>query len=472
VSELLNIPVGEIGLTDRARQEYHLDEDFLSSIREKGVIQPITVKRNIEGSDTRFSVLAGGRRYSAVKQLGIETIPCLVRDSEGTLDDREIEFLENAQRRDLTWQERLKLVNDINNLMAEKYGERGSQSKTAKFLDKSVGGITRAVQLGQLISKFPALGACTTEDEAVKRGRKILEAALVKTMAKTHRAESGEPDPSGSPSGETPERKHDDPYLRLARAAEKHYRIGSCFDGMQEMIDNGMSPPIILVEVDPPYGIDLQEQKKGDSSKELDIYEEIPRDQYEEWTYKLVDYLYKVTPPNTRVIYWYGHEWYDLVARALRETGFSIDPIPCIWNKGSGQTNDPDRYLARTYETFIVATKGTGTPIAKRGRSNVFTHAPVPHSKKYHPTQKPLALMEDILETFGWPGGIVLCPFLGSGVTLRACYNKGMLPFGWELNEENVDPFLAAVQGDIDAYTEALEKPQDSEVGEIPFNKE
>ena len=51
-----------------------------------------------------------------------------------------------------------------------------------------------------------------------------------------------------------------------------------------------------------------------------------------------------------------------------------------------------------------------------------------------------------------------MIPFLGSGATLLACYREGMNGFGWELNKENKEPFLAAVEKDI---TETLRKEKE-----------
>lgn len=52
----------------------------------------------------------------------------------------------------------------------------------------------------------------------------------------------------------------------------------------------------------------------------------------------------------------------------------------------------------------------------------------------FHPTQKPLALMEDLIKTFSNPGNVVLDPFMGSGSTGVACVNTGRKFIGMELD--------------------------------------
>lgn len=53
----------------------------------------------------------------------------------------------------------------------------------------------------------------------------------------------------------------------------------------------------------------------------------------------------------------------------------------------------------------------------------------------YHPTQKPVALLEDLIQTFSNPGGTVLDFTMGSGSTGVACVNTGRNFIGIELDE-------------------------------------
>lgn len=59
-------------------------------------------------------------------------------------------------------------------------------------------------------------------------------------------------------------------------------------------------------------------------------------------------------------------------------------------------------------------------------------------SKIQHPTVKPLALMEWLVELITPPGGVVLDPFAGSGTTLQAAINKGFTPIGIEQDAEYI----------------------------------
>lgn len=55
---------------------------------------------------------------------------------------------------------------------------------------------------------------------------------------------------------------------------------------------------------------------------------------------------------------------------------------------------------------------------------------------KIHPTQKPLTLMERLIEVFTDPGDVVIDPCAGSGVTLLAASNLGRRSFGFEIKKD------------------------------------
>jgi len=75
-------------------------QDLANSIREKGVLQPIRVKR--AGGDL-FQIVFGERRWRASQQANLSTMPCIVLDSDK--DAAEIQLIENIHREDLTPEE-------------------------------------------------------------------------------------------------------------------------------------------------------------------------------------------------------------------------------------------------------------------------------------------------------------------------------------------------------------------------------
>jgi DNA modification methylase len=66
-------------------------------------------------------------------------------------------------------------------------------------------------------------------------------------------------------------------------------------------------------------------------------------------------------------------------------------------------------------------------------------HESSKEDKKYHPTQKPLKVMENIVAKASEKGMVVLDPFLGSGTTMVACKNLKRNCIGIEINKTYID---------------------------------
>jgi len=458
-TELKKLRRGDIKIGQRFRVDYGDMEDFAEGIKLKGILQPVTV-------DQDLNLLAGGRRMQAAKMINLQWVPALIRHDTTSLDAREIELIENVQRKGMTWQETAALVEAIDELHKTLEGSSWSGRKTAEVIGRSFGGVNRQLQLAKAIKYIPELVKCNTEDDAFRKLKKLEEKVLVNEMRKNQDASLGAMAQGESNLGNTidailGQKLEDEPPTksRFIKYAMDHYSIGDAFDGLQELIDlkvemesDGM---VALMEIDPPYGIDLATQKKrGEGNTEdLEKYHEIPRNEYVEFLNRVATMAYDAAGPDCWCIFWFGPEWYQSVYDALRAAGWAVDSIPGIWTKGSdgtsgsGQTASPKTYLGRAYEPFFIASKGKPM-INKEGRTNVFPFKPVAAARKYHPTQRPVELMDEILETFTFPGQIICVPFLGSGVTLRSAYRNTLNGFGWELNSHHKDQFLLSLEDD------------------------
>jgi ParB family chromosome partitioning protein len=82
---------------DQPRKLFGDIDDLVSSIKEKGVLEPILVRP----AGDRFQIIAGERRFRASMEAGLSQVPCIELD----VDDRgvlEISLIENLQRLDLS----------------------------------------------------------------------------------------------------------------------------------------------------------------------------------------------------------------------------------------------------------------------------------------------------------------------------------------------------------------------------------
>lgn len=137
-SAINEIPVGQISPNpDQPRSSFDEEslEELAMSIRELGIIQPLTL-RSI-GADS-YQIISGERRFRAAKMAGLDTVPAYVRtanDSEMT----EMALIENIQREDLNAIEialTFKKLIEQYNLTQERLSERiGKKRATiANFL--------------------------------------------------------------------------------------------------------------------------------------------------------------------------------------------------------------------------------------------------------------------------------------------------------------------------------------------------
>lgn len=96
---VITIPIDKIK-TNKYQPRLEFDKDALkdltSSIKEKGLIQPVLVRYK----DGEYELIAGERRFRAAKMLDLKEIPAIVKNVSD-LDSLEISIIENVQREDL-----------------------------------------------------------------------------------------------------------------------------------------------------------------------------------------------------------------------------------------------------------------------------------------------------------------------------------------------------------------------------------
>lgn len=97
---LWHIPLSEIVPNEEQPRRFFAEEeleDLVQSIKEHGVLQPITVTEKEDGG---YEIIAGERRYRASQRAGMATIPALVR-AVNRQEKLELALIENIQRENL-----------------------------------------------------------------------------------------------------------------------------------------------------------------------------------------------------------------------------------------------------------------------------------------------------------------------------------------------------------------------------------
>ena len=108
--QVLEIPVVEIRPNPRQPRQFFDPnglEELAASIRQHGILQPLTVRQGVEG----WELIAGERRLRAATLAGLETVPCIESDAD---EDQSalLALVENLQRRDLHYFEEACAIGD------------------------------------------------------------------------------------------------------------------------------------------------------------------------------------------------------------------------------------------------------------------------------------------------------------------------------------------------------------------------
>ncbi len=114
-------------------------KDLTNSISERGIIQPIIVRKS-DTEKEKFEIIAGERRWIAAQRAGLHDVPVVITEADD-LKSLEFAIVENVQRHDLNPFEEAqgykRLINDFNY----------DQEKVSKFIGKSRSYITNSLRL-------------------------------------------------------------------------------------------------------------------------------------------------------------------------------------------------------------------------------------------------------------------------------------------------------------------------------------
>lgn len=223
MSEMAEIPIGEI-VPNPTQPRTSFDEEALGeladSIRQLGVIQPITVKR---GSDGKYVIISGERRWRAARRAGLRTLPAYVREA----DDENLHamaLVENIQRQDLNaieialgMQRLIEECHLTQDALSEKVGKKRSTVSNYMRLLKLPNEVQFALKEG-LISMGHAKAIAGAHDELQVRllKRCVRKGLSVRQLEELARAAAEKRSAAPADEEEYPES-----YARLVEQLEK-----------------------------------------------------------------------------------------------------------------------------------------------------------------------------------------------------------------------------------------------------------
>lgn len=189
-----------------------------------------------------------------------------------------------------------------------------------------------------------------------------------------------------------------------------------------------------MVFTDPPYGVDYD---GGVFSKRTKLANDDSTDIYD----NVLPVLFAFTIDKAPFYIWHAAGYADMASK-LGESGFKIRS-QIIWNKNQAQFGALSAQYKQKHEPCFYCFKKGQSP-HWYGSTNEVTVWDIKRESKneFHPTQKPVELVERALDNSSVIGDLVLDLFGGSGSTLIACQKKDRRCSAMELDEKYCDVII------------------------------
>ena len=212
---------------------------------------------------------------------------------------------------------------------------------------------------------------------------------------------------------------------------------GDCLIGMKQMPDNSID----LIVTDPPYKT-TSRGNAGNSGGMLQKKINMKGQVFKHNNISPKDYIpefYRVLKDGSHFYIMTNHVNLQEMLNVCTENGFKFIKS-LIWNKGNKIMG---QFYMSQFEYILFFRKGTGRKINHCGTADILN---VPNKKtkgedgkNLHDTEKPIELMQILIENSSQENDIILEPFMGAGSTALACKESNRQFIGFELDKQYFD---------------------------------
>ena len=229
----------------------------------------------------------------------------------------------------------------------------------------------------------------------------------------------------------------------------------SCFDYLKTLEDNSID----LVLIDPPYEVSRETNFQSGEAKGLDTDRFRVSMNFGEWDKKfsgldiVIKECYRVLKKSGTLICFYDLWKVSDLKRYFENAKFKQLRM-IIWEKTNPvPINSKINYLTNSREIAVCGVKGGKPTFHSQYDNGVYRH-PICHDKgRFHETQKPIALIKELIEKHSNEGDLVMDCFSGSGTTAIACILTNRRFCGCEISKEYYDKSIDRI-GEYQYITE------------------
>ena len=225
---------------------------------------------------------------------------------------------------------------------------------------------------------------------------------------------------------------------------------GDCLELMKDIPDGSVD----MILTDPPYLQGYKTNRRKDNRHEFSS--EILNDTPQTGSLMIVKFLelsYQKLRNNSSILVFCNTNKIDFFKQEIEKAGFKIKNI-IVWVKNNHTAGDLKASFGHQYEFVILANKGRRFINGNRDNDVMFFDK-VAGKEQLHQNQKPVDLLQYLVEKLSDSNNTILDPFMGSGSTGVACVNTGRKFIGMELEEKYFDIAKERIE---QASTEAIVK--------------
>lgn len=210
------------------------------------------------------------------------------------------------------------------------------------------------------------------------------------------------------------------------------------WNGRSELLVEKIEGPIDAIITDPPYGMAF-ESERIKSTQGKKFVKKIENDaSLDEALAQFFATMLPLVPKTADDCDMYVFTRWDIVKTwidAINELDdFTVQNL-LVWDKMQLAMGDIWANWDYSFEFIIYAKKGRRL-LSKR-RSSILSFERVHQQHRIHPTEKPVALISELIKVSTKPGDLIVDPFAGSGSTIVAAEQLGRRAIGIELDPDH-----------------------------------
>lgn len=482
----LKLPIAEIKVENRLRQDYGDLDSLKESIRNYGLIQPVVINQ-----DKRL--IAGGRRLRCCLDLGMADIDVVYRETLSEDELHELELEENSKRLDQPWTERciaIAYIHELKQRRSALEGWKWTMRESCALYGMSLGSLDYILKVAKKLvaerslpldqrrfhqfssaAEAYRLGIVRDEEERVQallaeRHR----ANAVATTTQKHEQEivkQVETASTDATAFAAERRRYEsnplntvpfDEYWRAKTAEVERIKTtiylsnvllhADCIPYMLDPDNAGMFDHIIT---DIPYGIDmdmLNQQNPHGGLRDLDtVKKEHDVDENLDLIARFYPAAFACTKPSAFVITFCDIMNWQFMYDCAVKAGFAVQRWPFEWLKGPGCMNQCASFnMTKATEPAIVARK-PGSTLASQVGLNYLAADNGPACKDTgHKFAKPYEVTRLFTNAVSHKGQLILEPFAGRGSMVIEMLRQERRIVAIEKNEVHYNALLENVK--------------------------